>query len=133
MIVNGRASPSPATHAVMCSPRNPAAVPTPRRDHLADRAYRVGDHPDHFVIDRADIVVAAQTGRLGRPRRGGAPVYGPGCNARRSCDTPAQVALPPPRHTRSTSLVSFTLTSRKAMPACLRDVICHDDRANNMT
>ena len=82
----------------------------------AHRTHRLGDNPDQRVIDSAQIVVAAQTSCLGgldiaahrfavqTAMRGDRPVPGAGRPA-----TPSQ--------TRSTSLISFTLTSRKAMPA----------------
>lgn len=93
------------------------------------RTHRVGDRPDQPVIDSADIVVAGQTGCLRGPPRSAAPSCGPYRNARRSCGTPGRQPATPSQ-TRSTSLILFILTSRKAMPAASRDLSCHDDRTN---
>lgn len=93
------------------------------------RTHRVGDRPDQPVIDSADIVVAGQTGCLRGPPRSAAPSCGPYRNARRSCGTQGRQPGHPSQ-TRSTSLILFILTSRKAMPAASRDLSCHDDRTN---
>ncbi|WP_372939696.1 hypothetical protein [Mycolicibacterium sp.] len=89
-------------------PRHPVAIG-------AHRTHRFGDHPDQRVIDRTNIVVAAQTRRLGgldvTANRLAVQAAMPGDRAVPGTGNPAT-----PSHTRSTSLISFTLTSRKAIP-----------------